>query len=62
MAQQIAKFDPSVTAAAKTFIKPLPLERLAEEKERFLTLFQRPTVQEALRKFVESETIWSYVA
>jgi len=62
MAQQIAKFDSTVTAAAKSFIKPLPLARLAEEKERFLTLFQRPTVQEALRKFVESETIWSYVA
>lgn len=61
LAHQITKFDAEVTRTAKAFIKPLPRAELEAEKEHFLRLFQRPTVTEALRRFVEGQGIWSYL-
>jgi len=52
-AAQMAKFDPETVAAAKGFVKPFPRAELEREMEIFLELFERPVVQEALRKFVE---------
>ena len=55
MAQQITKFDPEASVAAKKFIKPIPYQELREEVELFCKLFNRPTVMESLRRFVESD-------
>jgi enoyl-CoA hydratase/carnithine racemase len=52
-AAQMAKFDPETAAAAKKFVKPYPRAELEREMELFLELFERPVVQDALRKFVE---------
>jgi enoyl-CoA hydratase/carnithine racemase len=53
-AAQIGKFDRHTSVTAKQFIKPVPYNELRREIEIFCTLFARPTVEEALRKFVES--------
>jgi len=53
-AAQIAKFDRHTSVTAKQFIKPIPYNELRREIEIFCTLFSRPAVEEALRKFVES--------
>jgi len=53
-ATQIGKFDRHTSVAAKQFIKPIPYNELRREIEIFCTLFARPAVEEALRKFVES--------
>jgi enoyl-CoA hydratase/carnithine racemase len=55
MAQQITKFDPETRAAAKKFIKPIPRKELREEIALFCKLFDRPTVMESLKRFVESD-------
>jgi enoyl-CoA hydratase/carnithine racemase len=55
MAQQITKFDAEARAAAKKFIKPIPYQELREEVELFCKLFNRPSVMESLRRFVESD-------
>jgi enoyl-CoA hydratase/carnithine racemase len=60
-AAQMAKFDPETAAAAKTFVKPFPREELEREMELFLELFERPVVQEALRKFVEDKGPMPYL-
>ncbi|MCK6458944.1 MAG: enoyl-CoA hydratase/isomerase family protein [Planctomycetes bacterium] len=60
-AAQMAKFDPETAAAAKRFIKPFPKEELMREMELFLELFERPVVQEALRKFVEDKGPMPYL-
>ena len=54
-ARQATKFDREAAKTCKRFIKPLPLEELAQEKEHFLRLAQRPVLKLALKKFVESE-------
>lgn len=54
-ARQATKFDREAATTCKRFIKPLPLEELAQEKEHFLRLAQRPVLKLALKKFVESE-------
>ena len=53
-AAQIGKFDRHTRVTAKQFIKPIPYNELRREIEIFCTLFARPAVEEALRKFVES--------
>lgn len=60
-AAQAAKFDPETTAAAKAFAKPIPRAELAREKEIFLELFARPVVQDALKRFVESQNPMPYL-
>lgn len=53
-AVQLGKFDRHTSVTAKQFIKPIPYNELRREVEIFCTLFSRPAVEEALRKFVES--------
>ena len=60
-AAQMAKFDPETTAAAKKFVKPFPKAELEREMELFLELYQRPVVQEALRKFIEDKGPMPYL-
>ena len=60
-ARQATKFDPVARQEAKAFVKRLPAERLAEEKVLFVRLALRPTLREALRKFVESEDLRPYL-
>jgi enoyl-CoA hydratase/carnithine racemase len=60
-AAQMAKFDPGTAAAAKEFVKPFPKEELEREMDLFLELFERPVVQEALRKFVEDKGPMPYL-
>jgi len=60
-AAQISKFDRATSAAAKRFIKPIPAEELRREIDIFCELLQRPVVQEALRKFVESTDALPYL-
>src|SRR5450432_1291087 len=60
-AAQIGKFDRTTSAAAKKFIKPVPLEELRQEIEIFCDLFTRPAVEAGLRKFVESNEALPYL-
>jgi len=60
-AAQIAKFDRGTSAAAKTFIKPIPYEDLRREIEIFCDLFSRSAVQAGLKKFVESKDAQPYL-
>lgn len=55
MAQQVTKFDPATRAAAKKFIKPIPVAELNKEIAVFCKLFDRPVVMENLKRFVESD-------
>ena len=55
------RFDPTARVAAKRFIKPLPRAELHEEKRLFLELASRPTLMEALKRFVESEDVRPYL-
>jgi hypothetical protein len=49
------------TAAAKRFIKPIPLDELRQEIDIFCELLPRPAVIEGLRKFVESTDAQPYL-
>jgi enoyl-CoA hydratase/carnithine racemase len=60
-ARQAARFDPDANATCKLFTKPLPVAELAQEKEHFKRLVQRPVVLEALKKFVESTDLRPYL-
>ena len=60
-AAQLKKFDRRTAIAAKQFIKPIPFEELRQEIDIFCELFTRPTVEEGLRKFVESEDAQPYL-
>jgi enoyl-CoA hydratase/carnithine racemase len=60
-AVQIAKFDRGTTAAAKRFIKSLPLMELEKEIDVFCELLARPAVQAGLKKFVESKDAQPYL-
>jgi enoyl-CoA hydratase len=60
-AAQIGKFDRATAAAAKGFIKPLPHQELEREIEIFCELFARPTVDAALRRFLESSDAQPYL-
>lgn len=61
VAAQTALFAPEALQSAKAFIKPLPREELAEEKRRFLALFEHPRVVEALGRFVASTDPMPYL-
>lgn len=60
-AAQLAKFDPTTSAAAKRFIKPIPEEELGKEIDIFCDLLTRPAVEAGLRKFVESTDAQPYL-
>ena len=60
-AAQLAKFDRRTAAAAKKFIKPIPYDELRQEIEIVCDLYARPTVQAALKKFVESTDAQPYL-
>jgi enoyl-CoA hydratase/carnithine racemase len=60
-ATQMAKFDRSTAAAAKRFIKPVPLDELREEIDIFCELISRPAVQAGLKRFVESTDAQPYL-
>jgi enoyl-CoA hydratase/carnithine racemase len=61
MAEQVNKCDAETRAAAKKFIKPIPLAELNKEIELFCKLFNRPVVMERLRRFVESDDPMKYL-
>jgi enoyl-CoA hydratase/carnithine racemase len=61
VATQAAKFDRITTAAAKPFVKPVPRHELDREKALFCSLFASPVVEEALRRFVESDDPMPYL-
>lgn len=60
-AAQMGKFDRQTAIAAKKFIKPIPYDELREEIDIFCRLFQRPAVEDGLRKFVESTDAQPYL-
>jgi enoyl-CoA hydratase len=60
-AAQIGKFDRHTAAAAKKFIKPVPLDELQQEIDIFCELFSGPAVQAGLKKFVESTDAQPYL-
>ncbi len=60
-AEQLARFEPRTVAAAKAFVKPLPAARLARERALFEQMVLRPEVFEALRGFVEDESVRPYL-
>jgi enoyl-CoA hydratase len=60
-AAQLKKFDRRTAAAAKKFIKPIPLEELRREIDLFCELFAQPAVEAGLRKFVESTEAQPYL-
>lgn len=61
IAAQFAKFDNLAATQAKQFIKPIPREELREEISIFCELFNRPWVEAALRRFVESTDAQPYL-
>lgn len=61
VASQVRRFDPVVQARAKAFLKQVPSDALAREKEEFLALFARPGVIEALARFVASDDKMPYL-
>lgn len=61
MAQQVTKFDAHTRAAAKKFIKPIPVAELNREIALFCKLFDRPVVMESLKRFVESDEPMKYL-
>lgn len=60
-AGQITKFDAFTRAAAKKFVKPVPLEEMRKEIDLFCELFARPAVMAALKKFVEDSGPMPYL-
>jgi len=60
-AAQLAKFDRRTAGVAKKFIKPIPYDELRQEIEIVCELYARPTVQAALKKFVESTDAQPYL-
>lgn len=60
-AMQLAKFDRATAAAAKKFIKPIPLDELRQEIDLFCELFTSPAVEAGLRQFVESTNTQPYL-
>lgn len=60
-AAQLRKFDRTVSAEAKKFIKPIPHEELRREIDLFCELFTRPAVRKGLQKFAESADAQPYL-
>lgn len=61
VAEQAARFDAPTTAAAKRFLKPIPVSELARERELFIELLGSPVVRGALEKFVTSDDVRPYL-
>jgi len=61
VATQAARFDATVTRRAKAFTKPIPQAEFEEEKALFVSLFESPVVEEALRRFVTSTDLRPYL-
>lgn len=61
IATQATKFDSLAAREAKRFIKPIPRQELEQEIATFCALFDRPEVETALRKFVESSQVQPYL-
>jgi enoyl-CoA hydratase/carnithine racemase len=60
-AAQVRKFDRATSAAAKSFVKPIPTEELTREIDLFCELLTRPAVEAGLRRFVESADLQPYL-
>jgi enoyl-CoA hydratase/carnithine racemase len=60
-AAQVGKFDRATSAAAKRFLKPIPLTELRQEIDLFCELIGRPAVMQGLRDFVESTDAHPYL-
>lgn len=60
-ANQLTKFDRTTAAAAKRFIKPIPIEELRREIDIFCELLPRPAVQAGLKRFVENTGAQPYL-
>ncbi len=60
-AAQVTKFDRATAAAAKRFIKPLPVDELRREIDIFCELFTQPAVMQGLRKFAEDTSAHPYL-
>lgn len=60
-AAQVTKFDRGTSAAAKRFIKPIPVDELRHEIDVFCELFAMPAVMKGLRKFVEDTGAHPYL-
>jgi len=61
IAVQTSKYDAETRKAAKSFLKPVPYAELKREIDLFCKLFNRPTVIESLKKFVESRDAMPYL-
>ena len=61
VAEQASRFDAETTRLAKAFTKPIPREELAREKDLFVAMVGSPVVENALRKFVESDDVRPYL-
>lgn len=62
LAMQSTRYDAEAVRTAKAFMKPIPVEELAQEKTQFLRLFDRPVVRDALRTFYKSTDVRPYLA
>lgn len=60
VARQAALFNPIAATVAKRFIKQVPREELAREKEHFLRLLGEPAAIEALRDFAQRTDAMPY--
>ena len=60
-ARQATRFDPDAARTTKAFMKPIPYAELEAEKQHFKRLMQRPVVEAALKKFVESTDLRPYL-
>jgi enoyl-CoA hydratase/carnithine racemase len=58
---QVSKLDQATVRTAKQFIKPIPEQELKQEIAIFCELFNRPLVESALRRFVESSDLQPYL-
>lgn len=61
LAAQSGKFDAVARRAAKAFIKPLPADELARERDLFVQLAEGPALLAALQRFVESTELRPYL-
>jgi enoyl-CoA hydratase/carnithine racemase len=61
VAAQATRFNATTVARAKAFAKPLPRARLDEEIALFCELVTSPTVEDALRTFVQSTDVRPYL-
>ncbi|UJR81050.1 enoyl-CoA hydratase/isomerase family protein [Sandaracinus amylolyticus] len=61
VAEQACRFDAATTKVAKAFLKPIPKERLAREKDVFCELFAGPVVAKALARFDADTSAMPYL-